>query len=490
MNAVVRTVALFLVLAALRAEALAAPNEWNAVLIDHDYAPSMLIAVDKNSQQLYTFEKHSPMSLVLNFPCTTGQAVGDKINSGDLKTPEGVYFVVRHIDSGLDYLEYGNEAYTLNYPNPVDRLRKKTGYGIWIHGKGVPLTPLATRGCIALNNPDVSTLGDKDLVGRPVVLAATVQQATITPKNNKAVAEQLVKKVQDWASAWGSRSTSMFDFYDAEAYSLAQGESFSGFRKQKESLFKRLNWIKTSVSNIQVLEGPDYWVTWFYQEYKAPNLTSDGVRRLYWQADAKGELRIVGMEWVRGDRPAYMLADAGKRKVSDASPQAEKKSSGAVNRLVSETAQSKAPAPELAAAETQTLKTPPARQAEAKLTAAAKTLTDNDVIRFVELWRTAWEAGNIEVYAACYAKNAVQDNRKGRSAITDHKKGIWKRAAPAKVGFSNITVRALKNGEYEVTLRQYYENVQGYSDLGEKTLWLQSIGGSLFIASEIWKVAL
>lgn len=45
------------------------------------------------------------------------------------------------IASGLDFKEYGGIAYTLNYPNPVDKLRGKTGHGIWIHSKGLGIEP-------------------------------------------------------------------------------------------------------------------------------------------------------------------------------------------------------------------------------------------------------------------------------------------------------------------------------------------------------------
>ena len=38
--------------------------------------------------------------------------------------------------------------HTLNYPNPVDGLRGKTGHGIWIHSKGFELVP--TKGCVAI----------------------------------------------------------------------------------------------------------------------------------------------------------------------------------------------------------------------------------------------------------------------------------------------------------------------------------------------------
>ena len=65
-----------------------------------------------------------------DYLCTTGQAQGDKQVRGDLKTPEGVYFVVRKRTERLDFEEYGGEAYILDYPNPpVGWLRGKTAIG-------------------------------------------------------------------------------------------------------------------------------------------------------------------------------------------------------------------------------------------------------------------------------------------------------------------------------------------------------------------------
>ena len=38
----------------------------------------------------------------------------------------------RKLSKGLNYKLYGDLAFTLNYPNPIDRLKGKTGRGIWI----------------------------------------------------------------------------------------------------------------------------------------------------------------------------------------------------------------------------------------------------------------------------------------------------------------------------------------------------------------------
>jgi len=116
----------------------------------------------------------------------------------------------------------------------------------------------------------------------------------------------------------------MFDFYNPEAYTKAQPESFQAFRANKERLFKILPWIEIYNRNIYVLEGPGYWVTWTDQFYRAPNLTTEGVRRLYWKRDDQGEFRVVGMDWeprnlgMRADFLKGALASAPESALSDA----------------------------------------------------------------------------------------------------------------------------------------------------------------------------
>ncbi|MCL1985533.1 MAG: L,D-transpeptidase family protein, partial [Betaproteobacteria bacterium] len=304
-------------------------DNWQATL--HDVAlPTRVVAIDKSLQKLYLFERRSPVRLMQTYPCTTGQQPGDKYATGDLRTPEGVYFLGYKIAGGLDFNEYGGIAYTLNYPNPVDRLHGKTGHGIWIHSKGHDITPLETRGCVAVNLPHITELEPLLTAGTPVVMAERVT-GTLSSVQSPTTARLLKNKMQQWTKDWASRSPHMFAFYSPEDYTKAQPESFQAFKTNKERLFKMLPWIEIHNRDIHVLEGPDYWVTWTDQYYRAPNLSTEGVRRLYWQRDGKGEFRIVGMEWeprdlgVRADVLKGALAKAPENTISDAalSPDAD-----------------------------------------------------------------------------------------------------------------------------------------------------------------------
>lgn len=179
-NCLVRCMALGLLMAfgigcPLAAPHLAQAEEWQASLYNEGL-PTHLVAVDKKRQTFMFFEKKSPLKLKYTYPCTTGQLPGDKQALNDLRTPEGIYFVEYKIASGLDFKEYGGIAYTLNYPNPVDRLRGKTGHGIWIHSKGFGIEPLSTRGCVAIGLKEIDEVGPQLTPGTAVVLAEKMDE--------------------------------------------------------------------------------------------------------------------------------------------------------------------------------------------------------------------------------------------------------------------------------------------------------------------------
>jgi murein L,D-transpeptidase YafK len=437
-------------------------QSWKATLSNHNNAPTLLIAVDKQEQRLFAYERHSPMRLIAEFPCTTGQAQGDKFTNGDHKTPEGIYFVVQHITAGLNYTLYGKEAYPLNYPNPVDRLQNKTGYGIWLHGKGVPLTPQDTKGCVGMNNQDIAALGQKIRLGQPVAIAEHIEYQDEPSTTRAADFAALQNQVHAWARAWDNRSPEMFDFYDADAYSVTQKQPFKAFRAQKERVFKAISRIDNKINDLQILEGPGYWVTWFNHKYDAPNLKTSGTRRLYWQKNAEGNLRIVGMEWLPGLTSPVMLASA------DANMTALPDTASSTAALIREIAQS----------------------SEKAVSSAGQpdNISDEDYGRVNALlldWKTAWKNADIAAYADFYAKNAVQSGL-GFNRMLASKKILWARATPQEIVFDSINITKAAHG-FKVKFLQTYTDIGGYSDKGVKTLLLENKNGILLITREDWK---
>ncbi len=443
---------------------------WNVQIEDNEHMPPAIVVVDKGAQRLMYLEKHSPLTVRHAYPSIHGGVEGDKEIEGDLKTPEGVYFVRTKIKYPLNFKKYGSQAHALNYPNPIDKMRGKTGGGIWIHSKGDPIETQKTEGCIAIDLDDIAELEPFIGAGTPVLVAQGVLHASLDldslpsegaeqgePRDEPSQGEvsgepiqnidiqeenisnssevksvtgteamkiqrELVQLTQEWNTAWASRSQAFFDFYDGPNYTKAQGETFERFSEQKNYLFNAMNWLHIEHEKINILQGPGYWVTWFNQYYRAPNIRTEGVRRLYWQADGNGTYKIVGMEWIASDL-------------------------GLEQKFLDN---------------------------------AHKTIPS-----FIDAWRLAWKEAEGTSYASFYKKNAVQDSIKTRDAIVMRKNDIWKSRKPSKLKFSDMTIN-IRNDAVYVTMRQDYADTSGYKDVGMKELILYPQAGSWIIAHEKW----
>lgn len=405
---------------------VAAAQGWKAKIVGHPNLPPKFLTVDKNSQRLSVYAKQSPVHLISTFPCTTGQSDGDKQVEDDLRTPEGVYFVQGRKAGSLDWELYGNLAYPLNYPNPVDRLKGKTGYGIWIHGRGKKLVPRDTRGCVAMNTKDLRGIGGELETGLPVVISEGMSvvegQDTISPEAARDL-DEAVALVRKWADAWQRGSDEFFGYYDAASFGRAENVSFSRFRSHKEGLFKRYPWIRIMAHDIRALPGPDYVVTFFRQYYRTPTMASEGVKRLYWMRDEAGRLRIVGREWKRTRRTL-----------------------------------------------------------DGEFLARSK----GEIAPLLEAWRKAWERGDLADYMTHYTQDAAQGDREGAASIRDQKKDLWSAAPPSRVAMLEPKYNLVPQG-VEVVFGQSYTAQSGYEDHGIKTMLLVPDGSKWKILREDWR---
>ena len=105
------------------------------ILLDEDNSSHILL-VEKRGQRLFVLNKQNgSLAIESSYLCSTGKVSGDKQESGDMKTPEGIYFLQKTIDPSTLPPKYGAGAYVLDYPNGFDIIKKRKGYGIWIHGR-------------------------------------------------------------------------------------------------------------------------------------------------------------------------------------------------------------------------------------------------------------------------------------------------------------------------------------------------------------------
>ncbi len=285
--------AVFFLLAGLSSICFA--GGWEPVIEMTPLVPEYMVAVEKQSQKVHLLVHKSPLRAEASFTCATGQVAGDKTAEGDLKTPEGVYFTTGKRTGLKDFDLYGTMAFPLDFPNPVDRIKGKTGYGIWIHGRGKKLVPMDTKGCVALVNSDIGFIDSRITPGTAVIIGESVSWNE--PAGNQTQESELLKDlVYKWAQDWENKDGAFFKAFAADRFSESEGRPFKYFENRKKRIFSRAKWIDVEIFNLQALPGPDYWVTWFDQYYRSGNLSSSTSKRLYWQ-QVGGHWKIVGREY-------------------------------------------------------------------------------------------------------------------------------------------------------------------------------------------------
>jgi L,D-transpeptidase YnhG len=134
------------------------------------------IAVDASRSRLYLFENTgNNVKLIGDYYISVGKLGVEKNVEGDQRTPLGVYYITGSLNptSLVDF--YGVGALPINYPNPLDLKRGKTGSGIWLHGtpsEQFSRAPKASDGCVVLANPDLNyILSSVQAKTTPVVIA-------------------------------------------------------------------------------------------------------------------------------------------------------------------------------------------------------------------------------------------------------------------------------------------------------------------------------
>ena len=178
------------------------------------------IAIDSSRARLYLFE-NTPAGLKLlgDYYISVGKSGIEKSTEGDLRTPLGVYFVTGNLDPKSLRDFYGAGALPINYPNPYDLRRGKTGGGIWLHGSPpaqFSRAPKATDGCVVLANPDLQRIiSTVEIRTTPVVIAQTLNW--VPPQSIQPDSRRFSDTLQAWRSAKASGDvTRVLTFYSRD----------------------------------------------------------------------------------------------------------------------------------------------------------------------------------------------------------------------------------------------------------------------------------
>ncbi|SFV63848.1 putative periplasmic protein [hydrothermal vent metagenome] len=262
---------------------LANQKYWNSYIQDIDtsfgYIESYknILACDKSNSTLtlYTKDMNKSFVNIKGYSAFTGEAKGDKVREGDLKTPIGIYKLVKKL-SKVDSF-YGPMAFVTSYPNSYDKYRGHNGSGIWIHG-----LPLAqerdsyTKGCIAINNQSIECLDRHMNIEETIlIISEETQQKNISKESLSNILAQLYA----WRYAWLYNDiTAYLDFYD-DSFLRFDGMNLNNFTQYKTRVFNK-NETKTILFNgINVIPYPgtnDMYKVTFSEIYKSSSFSFTG----------------------------------------------------------------------------------------------------------------------------------------------------------------------------------------------------------------------
>lgn len=271
----------------------------DAVLqLDREYP--YLVLVDLPRARMHLMRNiDGKLQPVGNRYAAIGRAGYGKQVEGDLRTPVGIYHVTGWMgDEALPEL-YGTGALPLNYPNLWDRLKAKTGHGIWLHG--VPRqtyvrAPRSSEGCVTLANDDLLWLKPFVLKNQaPVVLAEQIRW--VSQQDIEQQRSAMLERIEAWRQAWESRDTAHYLTFYGDDFVTA-GISREKFAEHKYRVNAAKRYIKVKLDHLSLFRypGEDMVLAEFTMDYDSDNYQFRSRKEQYWRQDASGQWQIFREE--------------------------------------------------------------------------------------------------------------------------------------------------------------------------------------------------
>lgn len=239
-----------------------------------------ILACDKNQStlKLYIKDENASFNFKKEYAAFTGKISGDKQREGDLKTPVGIYSLTEKI-SKLDPF-YGPLAFVTSYPNIYDTYRGKNGSGIWIHGLPQEDRDEFTRGCIAINNPNIECLDKRIDINNTLLI---IDEKNYMPKVSKKVFASILSQLYKWRYAWIYNDlNSYLSFYDL-SFKRKDGMQYERFKKYKTRIFNKQEFKSIHFSNLTIVPYPhsiDVYQISFKENYRSESYHFFGEKTL------------------------------------------------------------------------------------------------------------------------------------------------------------------------------------------------------------------
>ncbi len=397
------------------------------VSMDGRDLPAYALVVEKSIQRLSLIKYDGRYQVVETMRCSTGKINGNKMVSGDKKTPAGAYFFTQAFKAKDLAPLYGTRAFPLDYPNLMDRRHGRNGYAIWLHGTNRPLKDRDSNGCIALENRDIDRLSAHiTLRDTPILIAKKVSYRTT------AQAETEEKALHAFLSGWNR--------------ALASGSYHEYLAFYDSGYLPAISW----------------WMQWLDNREAGPLSAGAIDTRLQYRGIYKDRglfVVLFDLQLSLGD----LTAVAGRRKIfvtfETDTP-----------RIVGDTFLATAPAGESVDTTYSLVST--ARALRSRQTGKEA------IAALVDKWLQAWSGKDIKGYGASYSMN-FRSKQMDKQKWLDYKARLNKTYRYINVSAENTRITRSK-GTATVTFMQTYES-NVHTTKGMKTLTLKLEDGK-------WKI--
>jgi murein L,D-transpeptidase YafK len=278
----------------LRAEQDVVP----AYLLEIPASVGTILIAESETSTLHQFAADGdPVRLLGDSYMSVGQNGVGKERAWDRRTPLGVYFINEQLDTSKLHEKYGPTAFPLDYPNIWDRMNRRSGDGIWIHGVtpgGGRRPPLDTDGCIALPNDELLALKDQLLpLVTPVLITRQIDwvDASQVAEDRAALRDVLDAWATSYASGDLHRYLSLYasDF----SYRGMSRDEWNAFRTQSITHAPPQGVDLEELLLLAVPEHDGLYLSRFRQVITYKDRTVATIKRLYWRRSANGDLEIV-----------------------------------------------------------------------------------------------------------------------------------------------------------------------------------------------------
>ena len=399
------------------------------ISLSSDDGPGYAILVEKDTQSVLVYEYKDTFRLKHRFACSTGKVSGNKRESGDRKTPEGVYFFSKVYQKRELQPIYGNGAFVLDYPNLLDRKFDRAGNNIWLHGSNKPIKPRDSNGCVVMGNGDLEALVPYILLNRtPIILKQKLHM--VRPESQRTDQKSLTEFLETWETA--------FVTGDRTKYSACYSEP-SG--------------------DLDTL-----WGVW------------DQMRTTWQDAQIPFGMTLGNVTFLRGNPCVVALFDQVMHLDRHVSTVGTKKlfleKDGNIWKIVGEVYQPAESNPSVS------------RPLVTALADLDRLHRDYEAIAdLVAGWAEAWSSKDIIRYRACYAED-FRVRAMDIGAWIRYKESLNDRYAFIRVSTEDLKIRQGAERSTATFLQRYHSS--GYQAVGIKHLHLKRIGGAWKIYRETW----